>query len=160
MSAITEALTFPDYADNPNGGDVLVDNLNVHYDKGDMAWVLCATLFCWQITPVLNLCPSDLTRLGYRVSIFWYDATKSCWYDATTISILRIGGWNSVLGLRFLNDHVPIGFRHHRKSRLGIPTKHSRIRITIQCRNPRYSSRCISFHFRHCNGNDLGGCNA
>ena len=53
MSATTEALTFPDYAVNPNGGDVLVDNLNLHYDKGDMAWVLCATLFCWQITPVM-----------------------------------------------------------------------------------------------------------
>ena len=114
MSAITEALTFPDYAVNPSGGDVLVDNLNVHYDKGDMAWGLCATLFCWQITPVINLCLSDLTRVGYRFPIFRYDATKSCWYDATTISILRIGGWNSVLDLWLVNDHVPIEFRHHR----------------------------------------------
>jgi len=51
-----EELTFPEYVVNPSGGDVLVDNLNVHYDKGDMAWVLCATLFCWQITPVQSTC--------------------------------------------------------------------------------------------------------
>jgi hypothetical protein len=38
-----------------------------------MAWILCASLFCWQITPVL---PS-LTPLiiGYWVSVRWYDET-------------------------------------------------------------------------------------
>lgn len=132
MSATTEALTFPDYTVNPNGGDVLVDNLNLHYDKGDMAWVLCATLFCWQITPVRNKLTSQvLICLGYWVSICWYDETESCWYDVTAVSVLCIRRGDPILDLWLLNDYVSIGFSYYRQSRFGIPAKHSRLWLAI-----------------------------
>jgi len=50
-----EELTFPEYTTNPNGGDVSTTNLNLYYNKGDLTWILVASLVCLLIAPVCNL---------------------------------------------------------------------------------------------------------
>ncbi|KAJ1333856.1 ammonium transporter [Microdochium nivale] len=42
------------YEDNPYGGDPLTQDLNAPYDKGDLCWLLVATIICWQITPAIG----------------------------------------------------------------------------------------------------------
>lgn len=38
---------WPDYNVNPNGGDVMTQNLNALYDKGDLCWLLVSSVLCW-----------------------------------------------------------------------------------------------------------------
>jgi Amt family ammonium transporter len=45
-------IEWPDYTISPTGGDVMTQDLNALYNKGDLCWLLVCTALCWQITPV------------------------------------------------------------------------------------------------------------
>ncbi|KXJ92019.1 ammonium transporter AmtB-like domain-containing protein [Microdochium bolleyi] len=62
MSEITPITEWPAYEDNPFGGDPVTQNLNVPYDKGDLCWLLVATIICWQITPAIGFLYAGMHR--------------------------------------------------------------------------------------------------
>ena len=51
-STIVPVTEWPDWHDVPDGGDPITQDLNAHYDEGDLCWMLIGTVLCWQITPV------------------------------------------------------------------------------------------------------------
>merc|ERR1712036_72403 len=54
MAEITPVTEWPDYSTTPTGGDVMTQDVNAPYDKGDLAWLLVCTCLCWQITPAIG----------------------------------------------------------------------------------------------------------
>jgi len=50
IPAPTPITEWPDYAVDPNGGDVMTTDLNALYDKGDLCWMLVSTVLCWYVT--------------------------------------------------------------------------------------------------------------
>lgn len=38
---------WPEYAIMPTGGDVMTQDLNALYDKGDLCWLLVSSVLCW-----------------------------------------------------------------------------------------------------------------
>ncbi|GAB7362405.1 hypothetical protein MBLNU230_g2729t1 [Neophaeotheca triangularis] len=59
IAPVTE---WPNYNDDPRGGDPLTQDLNAPYDKGDLAWVLCCAIFCWIITPAIGFLYAGMHR--------------------------------------------------------------------------------------------------
>ena len=55
---ITDIKEWPEYATNPEGGDVFTQNINAPYDLGNICWLLTCTIICWLITPVRPSLPS------------------------------------------------------------------------------------------------------
>lgn len=47
IPAPTPITEWPDYSVNPNGGDVMTQDLNSLYDKGDLCWLLVSSVLCW-----------------------------------------------------------------------------------------------------------------
>ena len=47
LPAPTPITEWPDYNVNPNGGDVMTQDLNALYDKGDLCWLLVSSVLCW-----------------------------------------------------------------------------------------------------------------
>lgn len=54
VPAPTPITEWPDYSVSPTGGDVMTQNLNALYDKGDLCWMLVATILCWYADSVLS----------------------------------------------------------------------------------------------------------
>ncbi len=50
LPAPTPITEWPDYAVDPNGGNVMTTDLNALYDKGDMCWMLVSTVLCWCVS--------------------------------------------------------------------------------------------------------------
>jgi len=50
VPAPTPITEWPDYAVDPNGGNVMTTDLNALYDKGDLCWMLVSTVLCWYAT--------------------------------------------------------------------------------------------------------------
>lgn len=111
---LKETQSFPEYASNPSGGDVLTTNLNMHYDKGDLAWILCASLACWLITPV-RIC-GVLIYIGYWTIIRRNVAAEICFCDAPTVAFLRGRCRFAILDVRFFNDNVSFQFFNYWES--------------------------------------------
>jgi Amt family ammonium transporter len=47
IPAPTPITEWPDYSVDPNGGNVMTQDLNALYDKGDLCWMLVSTVLCW-----------------------------------------------------------------------------------------------------------------
>jgi hypothetical protein len=47
LPAPTPITEWPDYNANPYGGDVMTQDLNALYDKGDLCWLLVSSVLCW-----------------------------------------------------------------------------------------------------------------
>jgi hypothetical protein len=50
IPAPTPITEWPDYAVDPNGGNVMTTDLNALYDKGDLCWMLVSTVLCWYVS--------------------------------------------------------------------------------------------------------------
>jgi len=136
----------------------LTTNLNLHYNKGDLAWVLVASLVCWLITPVYRPSARSLMT-GYWVAICRDESTESGFGNASSESVLRRRNRSSILDIRVLNDHVPLFFNYHRKPRSGFSSQHPRIRISGERRYSRYPPGGISLHICHSYCHDSRWCN-
>lgn len=54
VPAPTPIVEWPDYSVMPTGGDVMTQDLNAPYDKGDLCWMLVSTILCWQVSKELT----------------------------------------------------------------------------------------------------------
>ncbi|KAM7195044.1 putative ammonium transporter [Rhypophila sp. PSN 637] len=62
MAEITPVTEFPDWHDDPVGGDPFTQDLAASYDKGDLCWILVCTILCWQITPAIGFLYAGMHR--------------------------------------------------------------------------------------------------
>lgn len=63
LPAPTPITEWPDYNVMPTGGDVMTQDLNALYDKGDLCWLLVSTVLCWYVVEQLKS-PQHLLLTG------------------------------------------------------------------------------------------------
>ncbi|KFA67328.1 hypothetical protein S40285_03623 [Stachybotrys chlorohalonatus IBT 40285] len=78
MAEITPVTEWPDYSDNPRGGDPITQDLNAPYDKGDLCWLLVCTILCWQITPAIGFLYAGMHRRKAALTIFLQSFFCAC----------------------------------------------------------------------------------
>ncbi|KAF4126965.1 ammonium transporter, Amt family [Geosmithia morbida] len=75
LPAITE---WPDYSDQPLGADPFKQDVNSPYDKGDLCWLLVATILCWQITPAIGFLYAGMHRRKSALTMVFQSLFCSC----------------------------------------------------------------------------------
>ncbi|KAK3313027.1 ammonium transporter AmtB-like domain-containing protein [Apodospora peruviana] len=75
---ITPVLEFPDWFENPDGGDPLTQDLGASYDKGDLCWMLVCTILCWQITPAIGFLYAGMHRRKAALTMVLQSLFCSC----------------------------------------------------------------------------------
>ncbi|KAF1949523.1 ammonium transporter [Byssothecium circinans] len=76
--APTPITSFPEYGIDPLGGDVLTQDLNAPYDKGDICWMLVATILCWQITPAIGFLYAGMHRRKSALTMIFQSLFCAC----------------------------------------------------------------------------------
>ncbi|KAK3385285.1 ammonium transporter AmtB-like domain-containing protein [Podospora didyma] len=78
MAEITPVTEWPDWHDNPDGGDPLTQDLIAPYDKGDLCWMLVCTILCWQITPAIGFLYAGMHRRKAALTMVLQSLFCSC----------------------------------------------------------------------------------
>ncbi|KAI1077080.1 ammonium transporter [Whalleya microplaca] len=75
---ITPVTEWPDYANNPQGGDPITQDLNAPYNKGDLCWMLVSTVLCWQITPAIGFLYAGMHRRKAALTMVFQSLFCAC----------------------------------------------------------------------------------
>ncbi|KAK0713596.1 ammonium transporter AmtB-like domain-containing protein [Lasiosphaeria miniovina] len=78
MAEITPVTEWPEWHDNPDGGDPLTQNFTAAYDKGDLCWMLVCTILCWQITPAIGFLYAGMHRRKAALTMVLQSLFCSC----------------------------------------------------------------------------------
>ncbi|KAM0283082.1 hypothetical protein ACHAQH_002685 [Verticillium albo-atrum] len=78
MAEVIPITEWPDYSDDPTGGNPLTHDLNAPYDKGDLCWVLVCTILCWQITPAIGFFYAGMHRRKAALTMVFQSLLLSC----------------------------------------------------------------------------------
>merc|ERR1711881_744497 len=78
MAEITPVTEWPDYSTTPTGGDVMTQDVNAPYDKGDLAWLLVCTCLCWQITPAIGFLYAGMHRRKHALTMIFQSLFCAC----------------------------------------------------------------------------------
>ncbi|KAL8722425.1 MAG: hypothetical protein Q9225_001104 [Loekoesia sp. 1 TL-2023] len=93
------------------GGDSLTQNLNVHYESGDIAWMLASTALVLLMIPGVGFFYSGLARRKSALSLIWLTMM------AVGVTSFQWFFWGYSLAFshsagRFIGDLTNIGFRN------------------------------------------------
>ncbi|KIV93704.1 hypothetical protein PV10_04900 [Exophiala mesophila] len=78
MSEIVPITEWPDYSENPQGGDPITQDLNAPYNKGDLCWILVCTILCWQITPAIGYLYAGMHRRKAALTMVFQSLFCAC----------------------------------------------------------------------------------
>ncbi|KAH7385245.1 ammonium transporter AmtB-like domain-containing protein [Phaeosphaeria sp. MPI-PUGE-AT-0046c] len=78
VPAPTPIVNWPDYSVMPTGGDVMTQDLNAPYDKGDLCWMLVSTILCWQITPAIGFLYAGMHRRKAALTMIFQSLFCAC----------------------------------------------------------------------------------
>ncbi|KAF6221018.1 hypothetical protein HO133_002699 [Letharia lupina] len=95
----------------PTGGNSLTQDLNVHYDAGDIAWMLTSTALVLLMIPGVGFFYSGLARRKSALSLIWLSMM------ATAVTSFQWFFWGYSLTFshsagKFIGDLENIGFRN------------------------------------------------
>ncbi|KAH7128757.1 ammonium transporter AmtB-like domain-containing protein [Dendryphion nanum] len=76
--APTPITEWPDYNVTPTGGDVMTQDLNALYDKGDLCWLLVCSCLCWQITPAIGFLYAGMHRRKAALTMIFQSLFCAC----------------------------------------------------------------------------------
>ncbi|KAI4114644.1 MAG: hypothetical protein LQ338_007972 [Usnochroma carphineum] len=95
----------------PTGGNSLTQNLNIHYESGDIAWLLASTALVLLMVPGVGFFYSGLARRKSALSLIWLSmmavgVTSFQWFFwGYSLSFSHTAG-------RFIGDLTNFGFRN------------------------------------------------
>ncbi|EKD20965.1 ammonium transporter [Drepanopeziza brunnea f. sp. 'multigermtubi' MB_m1] len=78
MAEITPVVEWPDYSDNPQGGNPYTQDLLAPYDKGDLCWLLVCTIICWFLTPAIGFFYAGMHRRKSAFTMIFQSLFCSC----------------------------------------------------------------------------------
>ncbi|MCJ1266500.1 ammonium transporter Amt1 [Lobaria immixta] len=95
----------------PTGGDSLTENLNIHYESGDIAWMIAATALVLLMIPGVGFFYSGLARRKSALSLIWLSMM------ATGVTSFQWFFWGYSLAFshtagKYIGDLENIGFRN------------------------------------------------
>nr|AGM18797.1 high-affinity ammonium transporter [Peltigera malacea] len=71
LNQLNYTVLVPYNESSPTGGDSLTQNLNVHYESGDIAWMLASTALVLLMIPGVGFFYSGLARRKSALSLIW-----------------------------------------------------------------------------------------
>ncbi|KAF2028313.1 Rh-like protein/ammonium transporter [Setomelanomma holmii] len=99
LLAPTPITEWPEYSVNPNGGDVMTQDLNALYDKGDLCWLLVSSVLCWQITPAIGFLYAGMHQRKSALTMIFQ--SLFCAY------LSKAGLQNTLAALSLANSDIP-----------------------------------------------------
>ncbi|PKS11131.1 hypothetical protein jhhlp_002892 [Lomentospora prolificans] len=69
---------WPDYNVQPLGANPLEQNINAPYNKGDLCFLVIATMLCWQITPAIGFLYAGMHRRKSALTMVFQSLFCAC----------------------------------------------------------------------------------